>query len=574
MLPTPNEFRERFTGIAESPPPCHLRAPKDDRDVLIEPPPDRVPELIARNLELRRQLDYDLQGRPLIDISSSARRELLDAARRWTAQYRNIAALPADAAGPIFLAGHQPQMFHPGVWLKNFALAALAAEHDAAAVTLIVDGDAIVDSSLAVPAGSIENPRIVRVPFDRPEPHVPYEERRIEDRELFASFGRRVMEELRTFVPHPLIERYWPLVEERARHTDNLGLCLAQARHQLEESFVVPPSGGSEAGGTLELAQSRVCSGEAFQWFVAHVLARLPWFLPFYNDAISDYRRVHRLRSRSHPAPALAKHGEWLEAPFWTWTLESPRRRRLFARAAADEIVLSDGERWEARLPLSAEADAGAAVERLLDLAGDGVRIRPRALMTTLWARLALGDLFIHGIGGAKYDWVTDRLIERFFGLRPPGFLVLSATILLPIERHHISSQDIRTLDQELRETAYHPERFMTGSEEDPRPMVTDLQRPEVADLVSTKRRWIETPQTKANARQRCRAIREINAALQPWLDPERRRLVERRNEAVQERQAQEILDSRDYAFCLFPEPTLREFFARLLPTITGGAGC
>ena len=67
-----------------------------------------------------------------------------------------------------------------------------------------------------------------------------------------------------------------------------------------------------------------------------------------------------------------------------------------------------------------------------------GVRIRSRALVTTLWARLALGDLFIHGIGGAKYDRVTDLLIERFFGLRPPGLLVLSATLHLPIERDRV----------------------------------------------------------------------------------------------------------------------------------------
>ena len=33
-----------------------------------------------------------------------------------------------------------------------------------------------------------------------------------------------------------------------------------------------------------------------------------------------------------------------------------------------------------------------------------GVKIRPRAILTTLYSRLFLSDLFIHGIGGAKYD--------------------------------------------------------------------------------------------------------------------------------------------------------------------------
>ena len=48
---------------------------------------------------------------------------------------------------------------------------------------------------------------------------------------------------------------------------------------------------------------------------------------------------------------------------------------------------------------------------------------------------LVLGDLFIHGIGGGNYDRVTDTIVERFFGRAPPHFLVLSATLHLPIER-------------------------------------------------------------------------------------------------------------------------------------------
>ena len=124
------------------------------------------------------------------------------------------------------------------------------------------------------------------------------------------------------------------------------------------------------------------------------------------------------------------------------------RRRRLFARACPpdENRCISDRQSWEARLPLSAEGDAAGAVERLMELQRGGVRIRPRALVTTLWARLALGDLFIHGIGGAKYDCVTDRLIERFFGLAPPRFLVVSATLHLPIEHRRATAEEVRAI--------------------------------------------------------------------------------------------------------------------------------
>jgi hypothetical protein len=521
-----------------------LQAPREDRTALIEPPFDRVPELVDANVRLRDQTSYDLQGRSLADVSRQARTELLDAARRWTAAYHNVPAASPNEQGLIFLAGHQPQMFHPGVWFKNFALGKLAASHGATAVNLIIDGDTLSEASLRVPGGAASEPNYIQISFDRPDPRIPYEERRIEDRELFASFGARVVEQIAPLVSHPLIGQYWPLVQARAQGSDNLGAALAQARHQLEGKW------GLE---TLEVPQSWVCSGEAFQWFVAHLLARLPRFRTIYNQSLHEYRRLHRVRSPSHPAPDLADEGPWLESPLWVWAVDDPHRRRLFVRTARGETILTDRQSWEARLPLRPEGDATGAVERLVELGRGGVRIRPRALMTTLWARLSLGDLFIHGIGGAKYDCVTDRLIERFFGLSAPGFMVVSATLHLPIKHAPATAADARAIEGELRDMTYHPEQYVTAA-----------SVPDMKNLIAEKRRWIETAQTRENARRRCQAIREINAALQPWLEDRRRRLLERQTETTRILRAQSILGWREYAFCLHPEPAVREFLSQV----------
>ena len=82
-------------------------------------------------------------------------------------------------------------------------------------------------------------------------------------------------------------------------------------------------------------------------------------------------------------------------------------------------------------LPLSADREACCAVERLAELAGRSVRLRTRALTTTMFCRYLLGDLFIHGIGGAKYDELGDSIARRFFAINPPGFLTLSLTLWL-----------------------------------------------------------------------------------------------------------------------------------------------
>jgi len=353
-----------------------------------------------------------------------------------------------------------------------------------------------------------------------------------------------------------MLKAFWPLVVQRASESDNLGACLAQARHQWEAAW---------GSSTLEVPQSRVCQLESFAWFACHLLGQLPRLRAAYNEALGEYRRVHRIRGAAQPVPDLAADGPWLEAPFWIWTADDPRRRRLFVRRRGAEVVLTDRAQLEVGLPLGEEGELRRAVDRWVDLPRRKIRIRSRALVTTLWARLALGDLFLHGIGGAKYDQVTDALMSRFFGLAPPGFMILSATLLLPIARERVTLDELRRLKQRLRELTYHPERFVdersasdSGSGEQP------------LELIAAKAQWIGTPQTPHNARTRCREIRSINEDLQPWVAEQRRRLARRLEFAGAALRAESILSSREYSFCLYPEQTLREFLAALLPKQVG----
>jgi hypothetical protein len=537
--------------------------------VVVHPAWDRVPDLIQENLSLQSQADYDIQGRKLSALRGQARLELLEAARQWTAAYRDVGPAPGDGGNLIFLAGHQPQMFHPGVWLKNFALGRLAEKHHAIAINLIVDSDAISGTSLRAPGGSAENPTAAQVAFDRPDPAVPYEERRIVDRALFDSFGLRVREQMEQLISHPLMENFWPLAIGQSHETDRLGACLARARHLIEAQWGLT---------TLEIPQSWVCDLESFHWLAAHLLARMDEFLAVYNEAVREYRRLYRIRSASHPVPDLTVEGEWQEAPFWIWSTENPRRRRLFARHVGSEVFITNRQDINARLTLSRQRDASRAVEQLAELARGGVKIRSRALVTTLWARMVLGDLFIHGIGGGNYDLVTDRIMERFFGRQPPGFMILSATLHLPIASDRADyvrnmpttsvgmapaeiNADPTTIDRQLRELSYHPERFIDSVFEQSKEIPD-----EVRSLVNTKRKWIETPQTIENARNRCRAIRGINESLQPWLESQRRQLLDSREKASKQEQAERILSWREYGFCLYPQESLHDFLAALLP--------
>jgi hypothetical protein len=528
-----------------------LRAPREDGAAFVDPPFEQVGSLVEANRALRQAYRYDLQGRSLVEVSRQARQELLTEARRWTTQYRDVDLGPLDPSRPVFLAGHQPQLFHPGVWLKNFALGELARLHGAVGVNLVIDSDTLKTPKLRVPGGSVGRPHVTEIRLDESGPIVPYEERSIRNRQAFADFGRRAAEGIASLVGDPLVGDFWPLVVKRMQASDNLGACLAQSRHQLE---------GRWGMNTLEIPQSRVCGMRAHGWFVAHLLAEAGRLRSIYNEVVEEFRRMYRIRSRAHPVPNLAREGEWLEAPFWVWTSDDPRRRRLFVRRGRGQIVLSDRRGLKIALPLAPDGDASRAVQRLGELGSEGVKIRCRALLTTLWARLVLGDLFVHGIGGAKYDQLTDAIIGRFFRLVPPRFLVVSATLHLPVARRRTTVGDLRAIEHDLRELTYHPECYINGAGG-----LAERHRPEADELIDAKKRWIRTPSTPPNARDRFEEIRRINEALQRYVAPLRARLEAERRQTARAVGAEAILAGREYGFCLFPERTLREFLATLL---------
>ncbi|HWB09818.1 MAG TPA: hypothetical protein VG826_11350 [Pirellulales bacterium] len=521
-----------------------LRAPRGDREVLALPPFGQVGDLLGQ-VDRADRCRYDVQGRSLCDVSAQARQELLSAAQRYTATYRSLAS--TETHERILIAGHQPQLFHPGVWFKNFALDGLARTHRATAVNLVIDSDTLKDTSLRVPGGSLDDPVQRIIPFDDPTGEMPFARRAIRNRKTFESFGRAAADWLRPLIDDPLVNSFWPRVIARSRETDNLGQCLAQARHQLE---------GEWGSRTLELPQSQVCRFEAFFWFVAHLLAHLPRFVQTYNRAVVRYRQLHGIRSANHPVPELVGSDEWLEAPLWLISRDRPERRHLFVRRRGGEMILSDREGIDATIRLGADQDATRAVTDLAELAERGIEFQTRALTTTLFARLLLGDLFVHGIGGGKYDQLTDDLIREFFMLEPPPFMVLSATLYLPVQNRATSAEDPRDVQQRLRGLEYHPERYLDVEHLS----AGDTQR--VSNLIATKRRWIDTPQTPSNGRERCHAIRSVNEALQLWLEEQRRQALTRREQATRRWRAENIIRWREYAFCLYPEATLRELFA------------
>ena len=276
----------------------------------------------------------------------------------------------------------------------------------------------------------------------------PYEERIVEEETTFADFPNRVAPIAAGWNFEPMLPAFWSEVMRQTSRTPLLGERFAAARRAVERRWSCVQH---------EVPMSRVCQTEAFAGFACGIVAKLSVFHDDYNEVVRDYRRAHRIRSRNHPVPDLAVDGEWLEAPFWAWRRGHTRRGKLFVRKAREAWTLRIGTAEGPTLP----NDPVAMTAAWRELEGQGIKIRSRALTTTMFARVYLADLFVHGIGGGIYDELTDRIIERFIGLPAPGFLVLSATMLLPLPRHPDADEQCRLRSRELRDLIYKPERFL-----------------------------------------------------------------------------------------------------------------
>jgi len=173
---------------------------------------------------------------------------------------------------------------------------------------------------------------------------------------------------------------------------------------------------------------SLLCSGEIWQMFVRAWAEHAEEWIPLYNKHLAAYRARQGIKNPQHPMPDLAMTGDMRELPFWTYVPGQPRER-LVVRKGADPF--------------------GA-------IAAEAV-IRPRALALTMFVRLFFADMFIHGIGGALYDQITDELLRDLVGVVPP-YGCVSAAWLLPLGQPLENTDDIAALKWRRHHAAHNPQ--------------------------------------------------------------------------------------------------------------------
>lgn len=464
---------------------AQYRAPTANGAVLAEPHFDALPALVNANHERLNSSTIYVDGSPLHELRALARREALERA----------GSVSDGSSRPLLLTGHQPELSHPGVWVKNFALNGLARKLDGIPLNLVVDNDTLKSAAVRFPVFDPHDPRSARlenISFDNFTGEITYEDRAVSDVEAFRTFPARAASLWSKWGYEPLLAKHW------ATGT-NVGVAFTALRRAREGAW------GCE---NFELTVSALSQTKAFARFAEHILNDLPRFRASYNGAIRAYREANGVRSANHPAPELEEG----EAPFWVRTGEGKRQR---ATATSDVT-----------------------------------KLRPRALTLTLFARVCLGDFFVHGIGGGKYDEVTDAIIRDYFGLEPPAYQVLSATLHLPLPALASTRADELAAARRVRDLQWNPHKFLPAEHTAERERLCAGEPPRGAH--AARREWF-------------RALQKHTAALRPLVSEQLPGAEADLARVRAECAANAILQRRDFAWVLYPEDVLRPFLQRFL---------
>jgi len=514
-----------------------LTPPAEDAAVLAVPPLEEWGRLVDENRRSRTRRQGEILGRP------------------WSAWTEDPGRRP-----PVIMTGHQPGFIHPGVWIKAVGIDLVAARLGGRADFVIADTDAADDLALAIP---LLNGARLDILTSRPlgmEAGVPYQRLPAIPPQWWQDIDRKLQQSRRAGTAcspwEAFTTGYVAGTSDTSLSGDHVRSWTAGLRASQAALGLTSPAFSETAAWFSFVAGDEQRPAAAL---VAHLLLEAGRFASAHNEAVGAYRARRGLRGRAHPVPDLSVETDRVETPFWIALPTGPRKRLWAGRRRSDRVEL-----WaDAALVSVLEADAmkrdpPLAISRSLP---PGTAIWPRALTLTMFLRLFCCDLFVHGVGGAKYDQITDDLMQRFLGVEPPHYVALSATLRLPLPRSGRSAEELKRQQRRVRDLRFNPQRYLPAG-----------QIAAVADLLSHRAALIAQADELRDKWRRARParravwqeIREANRRLAALLADEEAQTTSEMGEIHKALASDRLAESREWFFALHPGDRLRQLVGAL----------
>jgi hypothetical protein len=279
------------------------------------------------------------------------------------------------------MAGHLPVVYHPGILEKTKRLRMLADDVGGKALNIAIDtdegdggrllwplvsGDDVVikQKSVSTGGGMYRDQRVVTQP---------------ESATIFAE------------MIHNLGASGCASTIAGAQEAARLYGVLAGEPITLANALVRMSLGGA---GYDEVPLSLLIEAPSIREFLDAIIRDGERFARLYNATLDNYWGEHKIKNPANPFPNMEIREEEVELPLW-------------------EIV--GGSRKAVKI----------ARGRIASVAHP---VAPRGSIVTLLLRGVCCELFVHGLGGGKYDHFVNELAESYWGAPLPSFVVASAT--------------------------------------------------------------------------------------------------------------------------------------------------
>lgn len=421
-------------------------------------------------------------------------------ARGWVRALRAATPTPAKAAartelgldpdGPLVMSGHQAEWWHPGILAKWLAAdaAARATGPSARTAWVVVDQDSNVPWIVAYPTRDAKG-GLVRAAWDLSAGAL-----------HAADVPTACLPPVRP--PHPPTTPF-PFVHDGLAAIGRSLLAHAHAASVAAQcTAALREAAGSRLPPTPVVFAASLHRLSALRDLIDRIAADPGACVRAYNEAVARHPAA-RLR-------LLDVSPSRVEVPLWRLTPGRPRRR-VFAHE------LADTPREE---------------------------LAPRALLMTGVLRLAVCDLFVHGLGGEVYDPVTDEWFAAWLGhaARLTPTAVASATRTLPLGADPPTPAQIDA----ARWIAHH-------ARHDPA-VLGD------ADAAAAKARALAAVRAARGKPARLAAYRALQAELAAYRDRRAADIAQARSQAdalAAQRHAAAVAHDRTWPFPLYPPPLL-----------------
>jgi hypothetical protein len=507
--------------------------PASDGELLAVPAAAQWSAIVRANHDAAAAWAFRVAGRAAGDVRSLARREALASGAEFSAGLGVEVDVPGDPEGLIVATGHQPEFYHPGVWIKDFLLQRVANETGASALDVVVDSDGFDTLGVSFPCLTPEVHRcaqhLVAGSREGCFACAPVPSRR-EVADWIAAVARQ-LESLPTQEIGRHFADFAAALQSACPDAKNLAQFVTYARRRFEATADTR---------YLELPATVMARSEAFSAFVADIAFAAERFANAYNSSLADYRMANKTRGAAQPFADLRQVDGRFELPLWL--IEQDRRQTVWCeRTAGGVSLLGDDGGVIARLPIDSEAAIAA-------LLASGVTLAPKALALTLFVRGFVCDFFIHGAGGGGYDRVTDDVFRTYYGVEPPRFAVASITLHLPLGLPVTTREEVSAVRERLNRLAHNPDAALLEVE-----FGSAAERARATALAAEKAECVEAMAAPDAAKKALGLrIREINEELATTVAPLRLALGTELASLELQQEASEILTDRTYPFCFW----------------------